>query len=103
MTDDWNSYLSERPHRVYPSVAAFKHYQFVYAKSEHSCWDLRDDILEWMDQHVRGCWVLWEEHRYMNNMEMYEDCNSVEDAHHNTRPFIAFQNAEDAMLFKLTW
>lgn len=100
---DWNSYLSERPHRVYPEAHRFSAYQYVHANSEDSCWTLREEVTEWMDSHIRGCWVLWEDYRFMNNMDLYDSCSSMEDCHHQTRPFIAFQNAEDAMLFKLTW
>jgi hypothetical protein len=100
---DWNSYLSERPHRVYPGPEVFYEYQYVHANIEESCWHLKDTVTDWMHEHIRGCWVLWEDHRYMNNMDLYEDCSSMEDCHRHTRPFIAFQNAEDAMIFKLTW
>lgn len=100
---DWNSYLAERPHRVSVPVQHFREYQYVHANTEVSCWHLNDDIEAWLHQHARDCWVLWEEFRYMNNQDLYEDCSNIEDCWRHTSPYIAFRNAEDAMLFKLTW
>lgn len=103
MTDDCNSSLSDKPHRVYAGVDVWESYTYCRRDSGTSCWELYDNIEQWLHTNAKGTWYVWEDFRYHSNMDMYEDCDCIEDCHRCTKPFIAFQNAEDAMLFKLTW
>jgi hypothetical protein len=98
-----NSSLDDKPHRVYAGAQVWDGYTFTMRDSGTSCWELADVVEEWLHQHARGSWYVWEDFRYHNNMDLYDDCDCMEDCHQHTRPFIAFQLAEDAMLFKLTW
>lgn len=93
------------PTRLRPNMSITKIYANEYVSFDGHRWNLIDEtswtydphINEWLTEHCNGLWGF-----FVENYTLSQSKDSIEFLKSICKPYIGFQNKDDALLFKLS-